>query len=426
MYGAPLRLRAALASRDEGTYDPGTTARRRGPPSQTPAVPSRAQRAHPPPRWAPRSKNASTPSTYRAASERLCASETRCAANQPHAARRRPATHPTQRHALMQGAGRVRDVLIVGSGPAGYTAAIYAARAGLDTLVVEGHLPGGALMAAGQMDNYPGFSVPVCGPSLARAMRAQAHRFGAEFHTGDVDGFDLEGEVKSVAINDDLRHASALILAMGAVNRPLNVPGERELRGNGVSASAKRDGEQFAGREVAVVGGGDAATEEALFLAPLARRVTVIHHRPRLRASTAMVARLRAQPNIVVLDATEVLAVKGRHHVTGLRVRGLHTAAEYDIDLAAVFVAIGQTPRSDLLVGLVDLDARGYVLTRDEGTHTCVDGVFAAGDLIDRRYRQAVTAAASGCQAALDAQRWLTQSHTATTNVTIRKDNAPK
>jgi thioredoxin reductase (NADPH) len=326
----------------------------------------------------------------------------------------------------MQGAGRVRDVVIVGSGPASYTAAIYAARAGLDTLVVEGHLPGGALMAAGQMDSYPGFSQPVCGPSLARAMRAQAHRFGAEFHTGAVDGFDLDGEVKSVAINDGPRHASALILAMGAVNRPLSVPGERELRGNGVSASAKRDGEQFAGREVAVVGGGDAATEEALFLAPLVRRVTVIHHRRRLRASTAMVARLRAEPNVVVVGSTEVLGVKGRHHVTGLRIRELHTAAEYDIDLAAVFVAIGQTPRSDLLVGLVDLDASGYVLTRGQGTHTYVDGVFAAGDLIDRRYRQAVTAAASGCQAALDAQRWLTQSDTATTNVTIRKDNAPK
>ena len=349
----------------------------------------------------------------------------RCAAPQPHAAHRRPATRPTQRRALMHGAGRVRDAIIVGSGPAGYTAAIYAARAGLDILVVEGHLPGGALMAAGQMDNYPGFCQPVCGSGLARAMRAQAHRFGAEFHTGDVDGFDLEGEVKSVAINDDLRHASALILAMGAVNRPLSVPGESELRGKGVSASAKRDGDQFAGREVAVVGGGDAATEEALFLAPLARRVTVIHHRPRLRASTAVAARLRAQPNIVVLDSTEVLAVKGRHHVTGLRLRGLHTA-EYDIDVAAVFVAIGQTPRSDLLAGLVDLDASGHVLTRGQGTHTYVDGVFAAGDLIDRRYRQAVTAAASGCQAALDAQRWLAQSHAATTNVTIRKDNAPK
>jgi thioredoxin reductase (NADPH) len=329
---------------------------------------------------------------------------------------------------LMRGAGRTRDVIIVGSGPAGYAAAIYAARSGLDTLVVEGHLPGGALMAAGQMNNYPGFSRPVCGSSLARAMRAQARRFGAEFHAGDVDGFDLQGEVKSVAIaiNDDLRHASALILAMGAVNRRLSVPGERELRGYGVSASAKRDGEQFAGREVAVVGGGEAAIEEALFLAPLARRVTVIHHRPRLRASTAMVARLRAQPNVVVLDSAEVLAVKGRHHVTGLRVRSAHTAAEHDIDLAAVFVAIGQIPRTDLLVGLVDLDARGYVLTRDgSGTHTHVDGVFAAGDLIDRRYRQAVTAAASGCQAALDAHRWLTESQSITTNVTIRKGQAP-
>jgi thioredoxin reductase (NADPH) len=326
----------------------------------------------------------------------------------------------------MQSAGRIRDVVIVGSGAAGYTAAIYAARAGLDTLVVDGHLPGGALIAAGQIENFPGFSRPVCGPRLARAMRAQAHRFGAEFQTGDVNGLDLEGEVKSVAVNDDLRHASALILATGAANRHLNVPGERELRGKGVSASAKRDGDQFAGREVAVIGGGDAATEEALFLAPLARRVTVIHRRPRLRASTGVTARLRAQPNVVVVDSTEVLAVKGRHHVTGLRVRRAHTAAEYDIDLAAVFVAIGQTPRSDLLVGLVDLDARGYVLTRDAGTHTHVDGVFAAGDLIDRRYRQAVTAAASGCQAALDAQRWLTQSHTATNNVTIRKDNAPQ
>jgi len=228
----------------------------------------------------------------------------------------------------MQGAGRVRDVIIVGSGPAGYTAAIYAARSGLDTLVVEGHLPGGALMAAGQMNNYPGFSRPVCGPSLARAMRAQAHRFGAEFHSGDVDGLDLEGEVKSVAIDHDLRHAFALILAMGAVNRPLNVSGEGELQGKGISTSAKSDGGHFAGREVAVVGGGDAATEEALFLAQLARRVTVIHHRPRLRASTAMVARLRAQPNVVVLDCTEVLAVKGRHHATGLRVRTAHTAAD--------------------------------------------------------------------------------------------------
>lgn len=311
---------------------------------------------------------------------------------------------------MRPGPGRVQDVTIVGSGPAGYTAAIYTARAGLDTLVVEGQLAGGALMAAGPMDNYPGLSQPVCGPGLARAMRAQAHRFGVKFHAGDVHGFDLNGETKSVAVNQEIRRSSALILAMGSVDRPLNVPGERELRGFGVSASAKRDGHRFAGCEVAVVGGGDGAVEEALFLAPMVRRVTVIHHRPRLRASAAMVARLRAQPNVVVLQSTEVLAVTGRHRVTGVRVRRVHAAAGYDIGLAAVFVAIGQTPRSDLLVGLVDLDARGYVVTRGEGTHTSVDGVFAAGDLIDRRYRQGVTAAASGCRAALDTQRWLAQS----------------
>lgn len=302
----------------------------------------------------------------------------------------------------------VRDVIIVGSGPAGYSAAIYAGRAGLDTLVLEGHPVGGALAAAGQLENYPGFSQPLSGPSLACAMRAQAHKFGVEFQPGEVDGFYLEGDVKAVAVNRGLLHASALILAMGSVDRPLGVPGERELRGHGVSTSAKRDGDQFTGHEVAVVGSGDAAVEEAQFLATLARRVTIISHRPRLRASTATVTRLRAHPNVVVLDSTEVVGVNGRRHVTGVRVRAAHAAAEYDIDLAGVFVAIGQTPRSDLLVGLVELDAHGYVVTREDGTHTCVDGVFATGDLIDRRYRQAVTAAASGCQAALDLQRWLT------------------
>ncbi len=315
-------------------------------------------------------------------------------------------------HAVTRGNRRVRDVIIVGSGPAGYTAAIYAARAGLDTLVIEGRAPGGALMDAGQVDNYPGFSEPVCGPSMACAMRAQAHRFGADFYVGEVDAFDLEGDVKSVAVSEDLCHASALILAMGAANRPLGVPGERELRGRGVSASAKRDGDQFAGRDVAVVGGGDAAVEEAQFLATLAGRVTIINHRPRLRASTAIVALLRAQPNVVVLDRTEVIAVKGGRRVTGVRVRATDTADEYDIELAGVFVAAGQTPRTELLAGLVDLNARGYVLAPHGGTLTCVEGVFATGDLIDGRYRQAVTAAASGCRAALDAQRWLAETYT--------------
>ncbi len=307
-----------------------------------------------------------------------------------------------------EGNDAVRDAIIVGSGPAGYTAAIYTARAGLNTLVVEGHLPGGALGNAGQMENYPGFSQSVCGPSLACAMRAQAHRFGAEFQAGEVDGFALRGDVKSVVVNENLHHASVLILAMGSADRPLGVPGERELRGHGVSTSAKRDGDQFTGHDVAVVGGGDAAVEEAHFLASLARRVTIISHRPRLRASTATVGRLVARPNVDVLAHTEVVAVNGGRSVTGVRVRGTRTAAEYDIDLAGVFIAIGQAPRSSLLVGLVELDAHGYVVTRDDSTHTSVDGVFATGDLIDRRYRQAVTAAASGCRAALDAERWLT------------------
>ncbi|WP_396929233.1 NAD(P)/FAD-dependent oxidoreductase [Mycolicibacterium sp.] len=313
----------------------------------------------------------------------------------------------------MTAAGRVRDVVIVGSGPAGYTAAIYTARAGLDTLVIEGRQPGGALMAAGQVDNYPGFPQSVCGPSFACAMREQTRRFGAEFHTGDVDGFDLDGDVKSVAVNDGLRHADALILAMGAISRPLNVPGARELKDRGVSTSAKRDGLRFAGLDVAVIGGGEAAMEEALFLATLARRVTLIHHRARLRASNGVAKQLHARPNVVVLNATEVLSVHGHQRVTGLRARGVCSGAECDIEVAAVFVSIGQTPRSDLLRGLVDLDARGYVQTRHTCSQSSVDGVFAAGDLIDNRYRQAVTAAASGCRAALDAHRWLTHVRTA-------------
>lgn len=304
--------------------------------------------------------------------------------------------------------GRVRDVIVAGSGPAGYTAAIYAARAGLDTLVVEGVVPGGALMAAGSVDNYPGIGPSVCGPALVAAMRDQAQRFGADFHEGDVDRFALHREVKTIAIRDERHHARALILAMGSVNRPLNVPGERDLSGHGLCASAKLDGAGYTGCAVAVIGGGDAAVEEALYLAPLARHVTIVHHRCRLRASAAAVARLRGHPNITILTSTEVLAVLGRHHVTGLRVRNTHSTADYDIGVDAVFVAVGHRPRSDLLKGLVGLDTHGYVLTRDATNHTSVDGVFAAGDLIDRRYRQAITAAATGCAAALDAQRWIT------------------
>ena len=196
---------------------------------------------------------------------------------------------------------------------------------------------------------------------------------------------------------------------MGSAPRSLNVPGERGLLGHGVSTSAKRDGAQFTARDVAVVGGGDAAIEEALYLVPLARRVTLIHHRPRLRASAIAVARLRSHPNVAILTSTEVLAVHGGQHVTGVRIRDTRHAGDSTIEVAAVFVAVGQTPCSDLLRGLVDLDAGGHIVTEGDTTRTSAEGVFAAGDLIDRRYRQAVTAAASGCAAALDAQRWLSQ-----------------
>ena len=302
-------------------------------------------------------------------------------------------------------------MIVVGSGPAGYTAAIYSARAGLGTLVIEGHEPGGALLAAGQVDNYPGVAPFVAGPVLAAAMRRQAQEFGAELCPGYVDRFDLGGALKTVGVRAAQHHGRAIILAMGSTGHPLNVAGEREFRGRGVSTSAKRDGAQFTGRDVAVIGGGDGAVEEALHLVPLARRITLIHHRPRLRASATAVARLRVHPNVAILTSTEVLAIHGTQHVTGLRLRDARHAGDSTIAVAAVFVAVGQKPCSGLLIGLVDLDADGHIVTNGDTTATSAEGVFAAGDLIDRRYRQAVTAAASGCAAALDAQRWLSQPH---------------
>ena len=319
----------------------------------------------------------------------------------------------------------IRDVIVVGSGPAGYTAAIYTARAGLDTLVIEGREPGGALVVAGDVDNYPGVGPFVSGPALADAMRQQAHHFGADLCGGYADRFDLGGQPKTVSLRDTQHHCRALILAMGSAPRPLNVPGERALLGRGVSTSAKRDGAQFTGRDIAVVGGGDGAVEEALHLAPLARHVTLIHQRPQLRASAIAVSRLREHPNVAILTSTEVLAINGGKHVTGVRIRDTHRAGDSTIAVAAVFVAVGQTPCSGPLSGLIDLDSGGHILTKGDTTGTSAEGVFAAGDLIDRRYRQAVTAAASGCAAALDAQRWLSQLHCRLSDSVARKGNIP-
>ncbi|MCV7093263.1 FAD-dependent oxidoreductase [Mycobacterium interjectum] len=224
-------------------------------------------------------------------------------------------------------------------------------------------------------------------------------------------------------MSDTQHHGRALILAMGSAPRTLHLPGERAL--HGVSTSAKRDGARFTGRDVAVIGGGDGAVEEALYLAPLARHVTLIHQRPRLRASAIAVARLRDRPNVTILTSTEVLALRGNQCVSGVRMRNTSHPGDFTIAVAAVFVAVGQTPCSERLVGLVDLDAGGHILTKGDTTRTSAEGVFAAGDLIDRRYRQAVTAAASGCAAALDAQRWLSQPHCALTDPIATKGKMP-
>lgn len=302
---------------------------------------------------------------------------------------------------------RVRDIVIVGSGPAGYTAAIYAARAQLDTVLIEGTSRGGALMTTEVVENYPGFSELITGPRLVREMCAQAERFGAHLQIGDVDAFRLDGDVKTVAAAAKVWHSHAVILAMGSAPRGLGVPGEKRLQGRGISTTAKGEWFLLCDEDVAVVGGGDAAIEEALFLIGIARSVTIIHHRNAFRSSPLTTGRVCAHEKVTVLTNTAVIAVRGRRRVTGLRLRQRTTGAERDLRVSAVIVAVGQGPHSELLVGLLDLDPHGYVVTRDGTSHTSVDGVFAAGDLVDRRYRQAITAAASGCAASLDAERWL-------------------
>ncbi|GLV08553.1 thioredoxin reductase [Mycobacterium intracellulare subsp. chimaera] len=305
---------------------------------------------------------------------------------------------------------RIHDVVIVGSGPAGYTAGIYAARAQLDTVLIEGTSRGGALMTTAVVENYPGFREGTSGPLLVGDMCAQAKRFGAQLHPDDVDDFRLDGDVKTVAAAGKVWRSRAVILAMGSAPRALGIPGEKRLRGRGVSTTAKGAGLMLRDKDVAVVGGGDAAMEEALFLTGIARSITIVHHRDTFRASPLTTDRVRAHDKVTVLTNTSVLAVRGRRWVTGLRLRQHVGGAERDLPVSAVIVAVGHGPRSELLVGIVDLDPHGYVLTREGTSHTSVDGVFAAGDLVDRRYRQAITAAASGCACSLDAERWLAKS----------------
>ncbi|MDT4948309.1 MAG: thioredoxin reductase [Pseudonocardiales bacterium] len=299
-----------------------------------------------------------------------------------------------------------RNVIIVGSGPAGYTAALYTARADLAPLVFEGAQYGGALMTTTEVENYPGFPQGILGPELMNQIRTQAERFGAELVADDVVSVDLTGPVKTVRTLDGEFTADAVILAMGSAYRKLGLPREDELSGHGVSWCATCDGFFFRDQDIAVVGGGDTAMEEATFLTRFAKSVTVVHRRDALRASRIMVDRAEANPKINWEWNSEVSDIHGDNSVTGVRLRDTVTGSERDLPAGGLFIAIGHEPRSDLVAGQIDLDDEGYILTR-EGTSTNIEGVFAAGDVVDHTYRQAVTAAGTGCQAALDAERYL-------------------
>ena len=301
----------------------------------------------------------------------------------------------------------VRDVVIVGSGPAGYTAAVYAARAQLFPLVFEGSQFGGALMTTTEVENYPGFPDGVDGPDLMEAMRKQAEHFGADLRADDVDAVDLAGPVKTVRCGDETVRARAVILAMGAAPRYLGVPGERELLGHGVSSCATCDGFFFRGKDIAVIGGGDSAMEEATFLTRFAASVTVVHRRAELRASPIMADRARRDPKIRWRWDSRVVEVLGDTTVTGLALEHHPTGERSELAVAGMFVAVGHDPRSALVAGQLDLDERGYVRAEGRTTRTSLPGVFAAGDLVDHSYRQAITAAGSGCAAAIDAERYL-------------------
>jgi thioredoxin reductase (NADPH) len=308
----------------------------------------------------------------------------------------------------MTASTNVHDVIVIGSGPAGYTAAIYAARAELAPVVFEGTAFGGALMTTTEVENFPGFKSGITGPELMDEMREQALRFGADLQMEDIEEVSLTGPVKTVTTSGgETFSARAVILAMGAAARYLGVPGEQELLGRGVSACATCDGFFFKEQDIAVIGGGDSAMEEATFLTRFARSVTIVHRREEFRASKIMLERARANEKITFLLNTQVVAVEGEGTVSGLRVRSTETGEESTLPVTGVFVAIGHDPRSALVRDVVELDDEGYVVVQRGSTATSVDGVFAAGDLVDHTYRQAITAAGMGCSAAIDAERWL-------------------
>lgn len=303
----------------------------------------------------------------------------------------------------------IRNVIIIGSGPAGYTAAVYTARAQLAPLLFEGSVTaGGALMNTTEVENFPGFSDGIMGPQLMEQMRAQAVRFGAEIVTDDVVSVDLSGEIKSVTDGSGNTHtARSIILAMGSGYRELGLPNEKRLSGHGVSWCATCDGFFFRGQDIAVVGGGDSAAEEATFLTRFANTVYLIHRREELRASKIMAERVLSNEKIVPVWNSEVVDVLGDAKVSGISLRNTVTGETSELPVTGLFIAIGHDPRNELVNGLIDLDAEGYVVVDAPSTRTSIPGVFACGDLVDHTYRQAITAAGTGCSAALDAERFL-------------------
>jgi thioredoxin reductase (NADPH) len=304
---------------------------------------------------------------------------------------------------------KVEPVVIIGSGPAGYTAAIYAARAQLSPILLEGSVTaGGALMNTTEVENFPGFQKGIMGPALMEEMRAQAEKFGTRFVTDDAVKVDLKGEVKTIQDGSGNTYlAKSVILATGSGYKKIGLPKEETLSGRGVSYCATCDGFFFKEQAIAVVGGGDSALEEATFLTRFASKVYLIHRRNGLRASRIMQQRAQNDPKIEFVWNSQVIDILGEEKVTGVRIKDTVTGDEKNIELTGLFVAIGHVPRSELLIGQIDLDANGYVKTQSDSTKTNIEGVFACGDLVDHVYRQAITAAGTGCQAALDAERFL-------------------
>ncbi|QIY97052.1 thioredoxin-disulfide reductase [Streptomyces sp. S1D4-11] len=303
----------------------------------------------------------------------------------------------------------VRNVIIIGSGPAGYTAALYTARASLKPLVFEGAVTaGGALMNTTEVENFPGFQDGIMGPELMDNMRAQAERFGAELIPDDVVAVDLTGEIKTVTDTAGTVHrAKAVIVTTGSQHRKLGLPNEDALSGRGVSWCATCDGFFFKDQDIAVIGGGDTAMEEATFLSRFAKSVTIVHRRDTLRASKAMQERAFADPKINFVWDSEIASIEGGPKLAGLKLRNLKTGEISDLAVTGLFIAIGHDPRTELFKGQLDLDEEGYLKVEAPSTRTNLTGVFGAGDVVDHTYRQAITAAGTGCSAALDAERYL-------------------